>query len=289
MNLKLPLLIMGRMTASIGHAQSTDQIVDRTESRLDHAIDREPRAIAALDGNAPPPWSLSFSLPVTYSTNIANSEHGTRSSVHANPSVAIGREWLVGPATISVEAGADADIYETDDIFDSSTLYGSVRASFGKAEGSIAPYVDYTILGIFDGVFDNHAVTLHQLSAGAANVTRLSENASLSFDANVMRREASVREVEQTRGSLAAKYKYRADEKTTWVLGLRGQYASYTGGFSSGRDDKNLRAFAAINYDLSDQASVVLQARLDRNWSDRAGKDYAAWDMGPALNFVFGF
>lgn len=290
MNLKIALLTMCSLAASAAHAQSTDQLIDRTESRLDRVIDREPRAVLALDGAAAKAWGFSLDLPFTWNSNITNADTDRTRAFHANPSIALGREWdLGGNAAFSFEAGTDSDLYIERKENNSSTAYGNARLTIGKAKGGVAAYFDYTMLGIFDGLYETHAVTLHHASVGAMTVVPAGQNGSVTFDANLLRREASIKAVEQTRGSLSAKYKVQADEKTALVFGLRGQLALYTGGVSEGRDDTSVRATAGISYDISDTASFGVAAKFDRNWSNAAGKDYSTWDVGPTLSLTAAF
>lgn len=265
-----------------------DDAANRVEARLDRRHERDPGDFRMLETAAEKPWSLSIGSPFRYASNPANAETGSTGAAYFDPSITLGRSWDLGGAKLSFETGADAQTFTSHSENDLSTLYGNLRVTFG-AGSAIKPYVDYTVLALYDGQFESHAVTLHQFTAGAKAQLPVGKADTLVVDASVMRREASVATVEQVRLGLAFKVKHVFDPASRLVLSARGRYADYTGGSASTRTDKNLLLGAVIEHDLSDKASIDFGTTFERNWSNRTGKSYSAWEIGPSVTFTASF
>lgn len=265
-----------------------DDAANRADARLERRSERDPADIRGFDAAAPKPWSLSIGTPLRYASNPVNAETGAIGSAYFDPSITLGRSWDLGGAKLSFETGADAQTFTSHSENDLSTLYGNLRLSFG--EGSpVKPYVDYTVLALYDGQFESHAVTLHQFTVGAKAQLPVGKADTLVVDANVMRREASVATVEQIRYGLTLKLKHVFDPASRLVLSARGRYADYTGGSASTRTDKNLLLGALYEHDLSASASVDLGVTFERNWSNKVGKSYSAFEVGPSITLTASF
>lgn len=289
---KLVALAATLMLSVPAAAQTTpDATLDRVESRLDRIERREPPpSRAGPRAEDVFPWELSFTLPFTWNSNVANASDNPDRAFHADPTLTLGKKWAIGGGTqLFVEGSVDSDAYTEHHENDSSTLSAQAGIRFGDASKRLAPYIHYTVLGLYAGQFEMHDVTVHHFTVGAKRSWKAGEHGRVIADVSALRREATLRAVEQTRGTLSLTYVGDLDEKTSWSLGARGQYAHYTGGAASGRDDKTLRIAGGLTYLLKDNVALDLSASFQRNWSDRAGKDYSVWDIGPSLTLSTSF
>jgi len=271
---------------STAASAQSDAALDRVEARLDRLERREPPRVRLGPGETEThPWELSFSLPFTWNSNVASAPTNPDAAFHADPTITLGKKWDVGSSQFFFEANADSDAYTAHSENDSSTLSAQAGVRFGDASTGVAPYVHYTVLALYAGQLDAHDVTIHHFTVGAKRSWTAGEHGRLILDVNALRREATLRTVEQTRGTTSLTYAADIDDTTSWSLSARGQYAHYTGGTSSGRDDAALRLLGGVTFLLGDHATLDIQASFQRNWSDRAGKEYSVWDIGPTIGF----
>jgi len=72
-------------------------------------------------------------------------------------------------------------------------------------------------------------------------------------------------------------------DKVSWSLSQAAQARHYTGGANEGRDDLNFVTSAGVSVVLSKLFSLEVNASFEHNSSDRTGKDYSVFDIGPSI------
>ncbi len=281
--------------ASTASAQTTDTDLDRAEARRERPepAERGLAGVRSATDEAEKHFTLSFALPFTFNSNVAGVQTGANSAFHADPTISLEGSWTSGSANFFVEASADDDNYTSYSDNNGATLYGRAGVRFGDATTRIAPYLHYTFIGLYSGHFESHAVSTHYFTLGAKRTyARDDHNQRFTIDANILRREATVAEVEQVRGtfllSLGQSFD-RLNKDTRWSLSGRAQYAWYTGGTADGREDLTLRVAAGLSHAVSPSLTLEAQVYFQRNWSNRPGKDYSVWDAGPTITLSTAF
>ena len=281
------LFVFAALAAAHGGAslaQSTpDRDLDRAESRIERRTEREPRAVRGLEQGPAKHWTLTLGTPFKFNSNVANANTGEQSALYIDPSVDLAGEWDLGGAVLSVDGAADSQFFSAHSENDNSTQLWAGRLTVPS--GPISVYADYTGLSIYDGFFEDHAVTAHQFAGGMKGTAKLSSATSLTIDGSLTRREASLETVEFYRGSLSGRLKHALSEATSLIVLTRGRYADFTGGTSSGRTDKNLLSSVTLAHTLPGGGYVDFGVSFERNWSNAAGKDYSTWDIGPSVSF----
>jgi hypothetical protein len=275
-------------TASAAYAQD-DTAADRADSRLAR-LDREPAEPKVRAGNLegvaqlPPPFTFTLTVPVTYNSNIDNSEHDRRHDIHADPSGELSYAQQTGTLRLFGRVVADADEYFEHEEAGASTLVGRVGVKLVDAKlGAFSPYVHYTPTLIFGRHFRDHQLTLHTFAVGIGGKVPLGDIV-LKPDFQIARREATtpLAERNQIGGSVALLGDIVPD-KVAWSISQSVQARHYTGDANKGRDDFNLITSAGLSIALNDLLSIELNASFEHNSSDRSGKDYSVFDIGPSL------
>lgn len=282
-------LALAVLSAPVAAQTTPDKDINRVENRLerkrDRVVDKVEMTISKSDEQVEKPaqpFTLSFGSPIAYSSNIGNDETGALGSTYADPSLSLTGEWSLGPAVLTVEGGVDAQIFSSHSAYDNATAYGTVNLTL---PGVVSPYADYTVASIYDGIFADHSVTLHMFTLGASSEIALGDSDLLVIDANAMRRESAIPEVEQWRYGLSGQWVHILENGSTFALSARGRYADYTCGTAATRTDKNLRLAATYKLPLDEGLSLKIGASFERNWSNRANKSYSVWDLGPTVTF----
>ena len=218
-------LVIAAIAAPAIAQTAPDQDATRVENRLERELDRKAdRAMAKRSEKAveevKKPFTLTFSTPLAYSSNIGNEATGAKSSSYVDPSLSLTGEWSLGAAVLTVAGGVDAQVFSSHSAYDNATAYANTNLSL---PGSISPYADYTVAAIYDGIFDSHSVTLHMFTVGASSEIELGAKDVLVLDLNAMRREASIAEAEQWRYGLTAQWVHILDNGATFSLSARGR------------------------------------------------------------------
>jgi hypothetical protein len=274
-------------TSSVACAQD-DTAADRADSRLAR-IERarpEPKAaIGALEaGRPPPPFTFTLAIPVTYNTNIDNSDGDHRHDFHTDPSGELDYDQQSGTVRFFARAIADADEYAKHEDAGASTIVGRVGVKLVDAKlGNFSPYAHYTATLLFGRHFEDHQLTLHTFALGIKGKVPLGD-VVLKPDFQIARREATnnLAERNQIGGGVTFEGDFIPD-RLSWSLGQTLQFRHYTGGTNKGRDDVNFITSAALAYAISDLISVEVDFNFERNSSDRTGKDYSVFDFGPSI------
>lgn len=319
------VLTLGLMGASQAIAQDAPDINDDIDRATD-AIDRLNQAgtieptfdlvpefgvmgLKSAEGSkeAEKRWKFTTALPFTFATNATAASTDASSSFHGAPAVGLGYTLpLGGKATLAIGGAAALDAYTEVPSADTSTLSGSVILSVPITDSSGAESGwklsgGYVPLAIYSGQYGGHVVTLHMFNAGISRAVPLSTRAiganpkatdvELSFGANVMRREATVATSEQWRFTGTVALTAILDDRGRWSWSNSAAFflADYTGGTASTRQDEQLKVKSIIAYKLSNGVSLTGGADFTRQWSNIAGKEYTAFDVGPTLALVTKF
>lgn len=275
----------GQSTASI------DKALDRAEARADRgeAATATSQAILGLDGGVAPVknWTLSFALPLSFNSNVANAETGRLSAVHTAPAVELKGVWDISPsATFSLTAKAEMDVFSAHTDNDTSGLSGIAEFAIGNPDERLSPYIRYTANSLYAGQWEGHLITTHLFGLGVRRNFKLSVDDSVALNVSYNRREASVITAEQHRFAGQLGYNGKIDGKTGWSLAARVQYSDYTGGASAARNDVQLRTIVGVTHKLTPGLTVSADMMFLRNWSNFAGKDYSVIDAGPSIKLT---
>jgi len=272
-----------------------DQDADRAADRLDRTIDRAlsdwraGRDPASFLERKKPTWTIEFSTPLAFNSNIGNESTGAKSSSYVDPTFKLTGRWEVDGMAITAEAGTDTQVFSSNSNYDNATVYGrfAVAKQDNKVSGQFLPYAEYRVLSIYDGIYDQHSITLHQLSAGVRTTFNLggSETDKLKLNLAAARREASVAAAEQWRYTASATYL----NGSGLSISAQFRFADFSGGTNAGRIDKNLQLGIGYDVELDPELTLTLGTTFERNWSNRANRDYTTWDLGPAISLTRSF
>jgi hypothetical protein len=276
-------------------AQDADTSVQRIDRRI-NAIDKidapEPAMILAEDGTAPEKpkeFEFSLTLPFTFNSNVENADIGRKQAFHALPSMQI--DWRKSSGVIRPFARlyADADFYTRHSENDGSTALARVGVKIVDPKlGNTAPYFHYTPALVYDKFFGDRLVTLHNFTAGMTTKFDL-KSAALTIDVHAVRREATLKTIEQNRFGTTLKLSGDINERLSWAIDQTVQARFYTGGASDGRDDVNFVTNAGLSWAIAENGGFDFGVSFERNDSSRAGKSYSTWDIGPTLGFGWKF
>lgn len=280
----------------VAAAQASDTAADRADARLARLDrDRSERVerFPAADGAAPaakPPFSLSITVPFAYNSNVENAGSGRKDAFHTNPSAVIDYRQQTGRLRLFARVGTDADAYTEHSENNASSLFGRIGMRLHADElGSAKPYLQYAPVAIYGSRFRDHQLTLHTVTLGAGGEIPVGAS-SLSYDVNVARREATAAAAERTQVSGSAELSGDfVPDKLGWSIGARVQGRFYTGGTNDGRNDVNFNATAGVSLPLSESIGLDIGITLERNSSNRDGKDYTTLDVGPSLRLKVPF
>ena len=279
--------------SSVANAQD-DTAADRADARIAN-FDRpiaEPRPSGLAGEGAvkvPPPFTFSFALPLTYNTNIDLADSGGRSDFHVNPQAVLDYRQQTGKVRIFAKVAADMDEYFKHEDAGASTLVGRIGLKLVPATSSFSPYIHYTPALVFGRRFRDHQLTLHTFVLGYGGKVELG-SVVLKPDFQLVRREATNVEAErnQVNGSVTLAGDIVPD-RVSWSLGQSIQFRHYTGGNNEGRDDLYLATSAGISVALNSKVAVEFNLNFEHNSSDRSGKDYSAFDIGPSIGLSIPF
>jgi hypothetical protein len=280
----------------VAAAQSSDTAANRADARLAR-LDKMPSEAAdrlpASDQGAPaskPPFSLTLTFPLTFNSNVENADAGRKQALHGNPSVAIDYRQQAGTLRLFARSGADIDAYTSHSENDASTVFGRLGVRlYDDKLGSLKPYLQYAPVAIFGSGLKDHQLTLHTFTLGAGGEVPLGAKA-LTYDFNVARREATVATAERTQVSGLAEISGDfIPDKLSWSVGATVQGRFFTGGTNDGRRDVNVNASAGLSLSLGARAGLDIGVSVERNSSNRVGKDYTTLDVGPALRLKIPF
>jgi hypothetical protein len=278
------LLLVG--TASNAYAQD-DTAAERADARLarlEKAPELRIRPGLACEGQLPPPFTFTLTVPITYNTNIDNSETDRRRDFHTNPSGQFDYMQQSGTIRPFVRLIADADEYFEHEENGASTIIGRIGVRLVDPKlGAFVPYVHYTQALVFGRHFDDHQLTLHTFVAGIGGKVPLG-NVVMRPDFQIARREATNALAE--RHQAGATVTFLGDlvpDKVSWSLAQAVQLRHYTGGANEGRDDLNFTTSAGLSVAVSELISLELNASFEHNNSDRTAKDYSVFDFGPSI------
>ena len=296
--MKLFYLMVGASAlcgAQAAQAQDADTSVQRLERRID-SLEKtdisEPAMVLGIDGTAPPkPKEFEFSIgaPFTYNSNVENAELGRKQAFHAVPMMQL--DWRKSEGVIRPFARVhiDGDFYTRHSENDGSTAL----ARFGikivePGLGTTAPYLHYTPALVYDKFFGDHLVTLHNFAAGVTTKFDLKPTI-LTIDVQAMRREASLNTVEQNRFGATVKLSGDINDRLSWAVDQTVQSRFYTGGANDGRRDVNFLSNAGLSWVVAENRAIDFGISFEGNDSDRFGKSYSTWDIGPTIGLAWQF
>ena len=299
--LSVAALVAAIPVAAAGQDLPAETAADRADSRLSR-LEQQDRDFGPIrvSGAAPgvtPPFSLRVSLPFTYNTNVGNFENGGKDDFHATPSVRLDYSRPTGAFVVYARAAADGDIYIDYDDSNASTLSGRLGIRWEEPGlGPLKPYFQYSPTIIYSGGFSDSAVTLHDLTVGVGGAIPLN-NITFAFDLQGTRREATLPGSEQDRVRLGLNFSGSVTRTIAWSIDQTAARRDYTGGANDGRCDTNLLTVAGISAALNPEAAASgaaaiflhLNVSYERNLSNRDGKDYSVWDIGPTLTLRTAF
>jgi len=261
-------------------------------------------AQAQLETAAPPPPppppagpTLSFELdaPFSYSSNPEQLSSGADGDGHVDPSYDLTLEIPLKGMKLTLENTTDLDLNFHRPSNDSTTIEGVANLDLrDPARHAVTPYLNYTVDDIYEGRFGDHSITTHTFVGGLNYVKKLPQKPGdtaaplkMALGAEVGRRLASTREGEQYRASVRAGLSGAFTDKVSWSLKGSALYKNYTGGTNDGRKDVALTGSAALSTEFDNGVVLEFKAQVQHNDSDRTGKDYTVWDIGPKLKKAF--
>ena len=283
-----------------------DTAAERADARLSRldALDREGSAAVSFadDGTKeiPPPFSLRLAIPFTYNTNVGNLNSGEQGDFHFTPSARLDWSKTAGEFVLFARLAADGDSYTEKEESNASTLSGRLGLRYdGDRFGLLKPYLHYVPIIIYGAGFANHQVTLHNITAGVSAAIKFDATTKLVLDGQITRREASLLVAEQNRFRLGATLSGEFSPDISWAIDPGLSLRHYTGGSADGRKDTNILTIvgvsAALNKAKVDEKkgtpAIFLDVNMsfERNFSNRDGKDYSVWDVGPSLTLKAAF
>ncbi|MBL0923290.1 MAG: hypothetical protein IBJ12_02335 [Sphingomonadaceae bacterium] len=273
-------------------ADTSVQRIDRRIDMLDRIEDPEPAMVVGLDGGAPPKpkeFEISLTLPFTFNSNVENAGTGRKQAFHALPSMQIDWRKSSGVVRPFARLYADADFYTRHSENDGSTTLARVGVKIVEPKlGNTAPYLHYTPALVYDKFFGERLVTLHNFTAGVTTKFDL-KSAALTIDVHAVRREATLKTIEQNRFGTTLKLSGDINERLSWAIDQTVQARFYTGGASDGRDDVNFVTNAGLSWAIADNGGFDFGISFERNDSSRVGKSYSTWDIGPTVGFGWKF
>jgi hypothetical protein len=276
-------------------AQDVDTSVQRTEKRID-ALDKiddpAPAMIVGLDGTAPPKpkeFEFSIAVPFTYNSNVENADLGRKQAFHGVPMMQLDWRKSTGVVRPFARIHLDGDFYTRRSENDGSTALARVGIKIVDPKlGDTAPYIHYTPALIYDKFFGDHLVTLHNFAAGVTTKFDLKPTV-LTIDVQAARREATLETVEQNRFGATVKLSGDINDRLSWAIDQTVQGRFYTGGASDGRKDVNFVTNAGLSWVLAENGGFDFGIAFERNDSNRVGKSYSTWDIGPTIGFAWKF
>lgn len=273
------------LAATQGFAQAP---FGRPISQLEAQADRQEDLANPVEEEAryvgrPRPWTLAPWVPLEWQSNLAAAPRAIRSGLAAEPEATLGRTWSLGPARLLTEASAYVSAIPSDSGLDSSGWWLTAEAVLGDPRIGFAPYALYEPRAQYDGLFGDHAVSFHSMTAG---VRRRWGTTSLNL--YLRRRESSIDRLDRTL--------LGAQLSRTWALqdGLRfnlrtdAEFRRYDAQDDTRRRDLFLRARSRLFIPLSGSADLVLAADIQRNRSNIRDSVRTSLFIGPALSASFG-
>ena len=299
--LSVAVLIAVIPVAAVGQDLPADTAADRSDARFSRLeqLDRDFGPERGLDAaaKAKPPFSLRLSMPFTYNSNVGNLEYGKKHDFHATPSARLDYSRPTGDFVVFARAAADGDIYIDYGDSNASTLTGRLGIRWEKSGlGPLKPYFHYSPTIIYSGAFSDRLVTLHNFTVGVGGKIPINK-VTFAFDLQGTRREATLPGSEQDRFRLGFTFSGSVTKTIAWSIDQGVSRRQYTGGASDGRRDTNLLTVVGFSAALNPKAAasgavatfVDIDVSLERNFSNRDGKDYSVWDIGPTLTLKTAF
>ena len=287
--------------AAAGQDLPADTAADRADARFSRLEQQDWEFGPALGFDATakvkPPFSLRLSVPFTYNSNVGNLDNGKKRDFHATPSARLDYSRPTGDFVFFARAAADGDIYIDYDDSNASTFAGRLGVRWEKPGfGPLKPYFHYSPTIIYSGVFSNRLVTLHNFTVGVGGKIPINK-VTFAFDLQGTRREATLPGSEQDRVRLGFTFSGSVTKTIAWSIDHGLSRRQYTGGANAGRRDTNLLTVAGLSAALNPKAAarggaaifVDANVSFERNFSNRDGKDYSVWDIGPTLTLKTAF
>jgi hypothetical protein len=292
MKLKIEILIAAAVIGGVSStavAQTAESTVQRADFRLGRT-DKPEVEPSFRDFGTAKPFQLTFTLPITYNTNVENSPTKQKQSPHFVPTLQM--DWKKSEGTVRpfFRVKADSDFYTKHSDNDGATFSGRMGIKvFDPTLGKLVPYIHYSPVLIFERGFKSHQVTLHSFTAGAAGKFTLGQT-ELGVDFQGARREATLRNFELNRAGLTVSLSGDiTPDKLSWSVDQSVNGKFYTGGTNKGRHDTNFITNAGLSWSIGTSRTVDLGVSFEHNSSNRVGKNYSAWDIGPSLGLAWKF
>lgn len=285
-------LLCGAQAAQAQDADTSVQRIERRLDALDNIDDIEPAMVLGLDGSAPPKpkeFEFSIKIPFTYNSNVENSDLGRKQAFHAVPTLQLNWRKSEGLIRPFARLHLDGDFYTRHSENDGS----NALARFGikivePGLGNTAPYLHYTPALVYDKFFENHLVTVHNFTAGVTTKFDL-KPATLTIDVQAMRREATVNTIEQNRFGTTVQLSGDINDSLSWAVDQTVQGRFYNGGSSDGREDVNFLSNVGLTWAVAKNRAIDFGISFERNESNRFGKSYSTWDIGPTVGLAWQF
>jgi hypothetical protein len=278
-----------------------------TTDRVNFSLRTPVEPLAADPAGPPPPpppskrFTFSIGAPFTYTTNALKADTGLQDDVHFSPLARLAWEKPFGDITVGASLTLNYDEYVRLADADQSLILGNIQAVLGDQSERLAPYVAYAPSFAFLNLYDDHAVTLHDFTVGLRRKKVLDKTAAgeartlISIDLSYTRREASLAASEQHRPTLVLGLIGVITPTLSWVLKPQLQGRFSTGGVNEGREDLNLKLLGGIEWQPRDSTGKVSAGKVavnivfERNESNRPGRDYSLWDIGPSISTTWKF
>lgn len=284
-------------------AEPADVAADRADaraSRVDTGSDTSGNADArnfleSQTAQPNPKFTFLLTAPLSFNSNPEHASSHSDGDGHADPGFNLKMEnTFANSDVLTLNIGADMDLYFDRPANDATTLKGSANYDFKSFKFLATPYLNYGVNDIYASQFGDHTVTTHTVAVGLNYKTPKKEDDNVvrplkvSWNIEVARREASVATSNQNRAKASFGLEKAISDRAGWSLTQTLLYKGYTGGTSDGRDDYTYTTTAVLSLDLNATGlSLRFTAQYEHNESNRAGKDYSFWDIGPQLRQTF--
>lgn len=265
----------------------TAPLIAQDLPEIDYQADRhEPDAYQRYDLKRRQPWTLGFTVPVNWQSNITSAEENGIGGVEIAPELSLGRAFDLGRFSLSAELGLFVSNPWPTPELDVSGWWGALELTTGDPASGLAPYASYDPVAVHAGVFGANLLTRHALSLGARRTW-----GGTSFDLQAQRSFGNVTDSSRTGVTLTASQNWTLEKAR---LQLRGDIEQrwYDRPEDAAEDRRTVtraRIRARATIPLNPAVDLMLTADLHRHWSNDVNWRFTNFLIGPTLAARFGF